>query len=111
MSYKFVVNKAKGESQNGGNKKTKYAKFFEKNEHFLPPDAQNVRFSENLVCFGLLLPFRDLFFCHFTDKFINSLFSRASRPAFRDNERNSDPSQRFPWSYDRNEVNTSYISC
>ena len=34
MPYQFVVNKAKGESQNGGNKKTKHAKFSEKTNIF-----------------------------------------------------------------------------
>ena len=44
-----------GESQNGGYKKAKHAKFFE-NEHFLNLDThtyrvKNVGFLENVACF------------------------------------------------------------
>ena len=35
--YSLVL-RQKGESQNGGNKKTKHAKFKKNPEHFLPPD-------------------------------------------------------------------------
>ena len=35
VTEQFVGNKAKGQSQNGGNKKARHAKFSE-NEHFLP---------------------------------------------------------------------------
>ena len=49
----------KGESQNGGNKKTKHTKFSEENKHFLPPDISIVTFSCYLrfeIClFALLL--------------------------------------------------------
>ena len=62
------VIRQKGESQNGCFKKTKHAKFSEKNEHFLPPNipdehllrtcayqgVRNVRLLENLVCFVFL---------------------------------------------------------
>ena len=37
--FKSLVRRPKGESQNGGNKKTKQAKFSEKSKHFLPPDT------------------------------------------------------------------------
>ena len=37
-ALKSSLIKQKGESQNGGNKKTKYAKFSKKNERLLPPD-------------------------------------------------------------------------
>ena len=67
----------KGESQNGGNKNTKHAKFSEKKNFFYPlirtrtcayQAVKNVRFSENLACFVFLLPpFRDSFFCYITD--------------------------------------------
>ena len=61
----------KGESQNGGNKKAKYAKFSEK-QTFLTCAYQwvrNVRCLENLVCFPFLLhPFRDSPFCLITDE-------------------------------------------
>ena len=51
----------KGESQNGGNKKAKHAKFFEKRT-FLRirtcayQEERNVSFSENLTCLASLLP-------------------------------------------------------
>ena len=54
-----------GKSQNGGNKKTKHAKFSEKTNISYPlirthtcayQGVRNVRFSENLVCFVFLLP-------------------------------------------------------
>ena len=45
------VIKQKNESQNEGNKKTKYAKFFEKNEHFLPHDTHTyVCLSQGKKC-------------------------------------------------------------
>ena len=51
------VIRRKGESQNGGNRKTKYTKYF-KNEHFLPRDTHT------------LLPlFWDSLFCLITDTF------------------------------------------
>ena len=60
----FVSNKAKCESQNGGNKKAKHAKFSEK-QTFLTPwyartcvyqGVRDIRFSEYLACFAFLLP-------------------------------------------------------
>ena len=70
------MKKQKGESQNGGNKKTKRAKFSEKRT-FLPPNShstyvyqgvRNVRFTENLARFVLLLPpFCDSPFCIIID--------------------------------------------
>ena len=66
LNYEFVGNKANGESQNGGKKKTKHAKFSVK-WIFLTPWythlRKNVRFSENLSYFVFLLPpFWDLAF-------------------------------------------------
>ena len=61
----------KGESQNGGNKNTKHAKFPEKRTFFNPCCAyqavKNVHFSKNVVRFVFLLsPFWDSPFCHIT---------------------------------------------
>ena len=72
----------KGESQNGGNKKAKYAKFSEKRT-FLTCAYQwvrNVRCLENLVCFPFLLhPFRDSPFCLITDEVekVNFKFNKS----------------------------------
>ena len=51
---KSSVIRQKGESQDGGNKKTKQAKFSE-NRTFLK-GVRNIRFSENLACFVFLIP-------------------------------------------------------
>ena len=65
----------KGESKNGGSKKTKHAKFPVK-QRFLTPwyamcayrRVRNVHFSGNLACFVFLLPpFWGPLFCLFTD--------------------------------------------
>ena len=40
ISYNSSVTRQKGESQNGGNKKTKHEQFSQKNEHFLSPDRR-----------------------------------------------------------------------
>ena len=50
------VIREKDESQNGGNKKAKVAKFSEKQTFLSFQGLRNVRFSENLVCFAFLLP-------------------------------------------------------
>ena len=78
----FVGNKARGESESGGTKKTKHAKFSKKNEHFLFADThtyvgvRNFRFSKNLACFVFLLPpFWDfLFFCLISNEFLERNF-------------------------------------
>ena len=72
-----------GESQDGGNKKTKHTKFSEKT-HFLRPDSipmcayqgvRNVCFTENLVCFVFLLSsFWDSSFCLIINKLSYSTF-------------------------------------
>ena len=60
---KVSVIRQKSKSQNGGNKKTKHAKFFQK-RIFLAPFL----FSENLMCFVFLLPaFWDSPFCLITN--------------------------------------------
>ena len=41
LRHNSLVIKQKGKSQNGGNKKTKHAKFSKKPEHFLPPDTHH----------------------------------------------------------------------
>ena len=75
----FIVgNKAKGRFQNGCFKKTKHAKFSEK-QTFLTTDkhmymcvswVRNVRFWENLACFVFLKhTFSDSPFCLITDVF------------------------------------------
>ena len=62
------VIRQKGESQNGGNKKAKYAKFSEKRTCAYQ-GVRNVRFLETLACFAFLLPlFWDLPFCLITNK-------------------------------------------
>ena len=68
----------KGESQKGGHKNTKYAKFSEKRTFFHPlirtrtcayQRVKNVRFSEKLAYFVFLWPpFWDSPFCHITDE-------------------------------------------
>ena len=72
-----MVIREKGESQNGCFKKTKYAKFSEKQKFFTPwythihayQGVRNVHFTENLVCFVFLKhPFWDSPFCLITDK-------------------------------------------
>ena len=76
-NYISSVIRQKGESQNGCFKKTKHAKFSEK-QTFLTPDMHTctcdyqgvriVRFSENLACIVFLKhPFWDSPFCHITD--------------------------------------------
>ena len=50
------VIRQKGESQNGGNKKAKQAKFSEKRTFLTPWGVRNVLFSKNLACFAFLLP-------------------------------------------------------
>ena len=50
------VIREKDESQNGGNKKAKVAKFSEKQTFLSFQGLRNVCFSENLVCFAFLLP-------------------------------------------------------
>ena len=50
------VIREKDESQNGGNKKAKVAKFSEKQTFLSFQGLRNVRFSEYLVCFAFLLP-------------------------------------------------------
>ena len=72
----FSVKTQKGESQNGGNTKTKHAKFSEKRTFLTTYQVvgdklvRNVRFSENLACFVFLLPqFWDFTFCLITDNF------------------------------------------
>ena len=67
----------KGESQSGGNKNTKHAKFSEKRTFFYPlartrtcvyQGVKNVHFSGNLACFVFLKhPFWDSPFCLITD--------------------------------------------
>ena len=60
----------KGESQKGGNKKSKYTIFSEKRT-FLIPDTQGVRnihFSENLACFSLRFACSFVFFFHLKDQ-------------------------------------------
>ena len=82
--YKFVGNKAKGESQSGCFKKTKHAKFSEKRTFVTPWYAyvrtctyhrvRNVCFLENLACFIFLKqPFWDSPFCLITDELAPSL--------------------------------------
>ena len=72
--YNLSALRWKGESQNGGSKKTKHAKLSEKTNNFFPliqtcayQGIRNVRFSENFVCFVFL--FWDSLFCLITDKF------------------------------------------
>ena len=50
------VIRQKSDSQNGGNKKAKHAKFSEKRTFLTYQRVTNVRFSENLACFAFLLP-------------------------------------------------------
>ena len=84
LSFNLSVIRQKGESQNGGNKKKKYAKFSENRSFltawyahvcFLPPDItyqglRNFRFSRNSACFAFLLPpFWDSLFYLITDEF------------------------------------------
>ena len=77
------VIRQKGDSQNGGKKKAKHAKFFEK-WTFLTPlirtrmgtyqGVRDVRFLGNLACFAFLLPsFWDSAFCLITDYFLHKL--------------------------------------
>ena len=79
LHEQLVGSKAKGESQNGGNKNTKHAKFSEKYVYVSEgkirtcayQGVKNVRFSENLARFVFLLPpFWDSSFCHITDELI-----------------------------------------
>ena len=64
LHEQLVGNKAKGESQNGGNKNAKHAKFSEKYVYVSGgkirtcayQGVKNVRFSENLARFVFLLP-------------------------------------------------------
>ena len=78
LMSQIIGNKAKGESQHGGNTKTKHAKFSEKinfsyllihTRTYAYHGVRNVRFSENLACIIFLLPpFWDLPFCLINDK-------------------------------------------
>ena len=78
MWNRSSIIRQKGESQNGGNKKTKHAKFSAKTNISYPlirtrtsayQGVRNVCFSENLACFVFLLPpFLDSLFCLITDK-------------------------------------------
>ena len=64
----------KGESQNGGKKKTKYAKFSEKRI------KRNARFSENLVWLVfLLISFYNLPFCHIKDELVPRNVSESEK--------------------------------
>ena len=62
INVNSLVIRHKGESQDGGNKKTEHAKFSEK-KNLLAPDmrtgayqrVRNIRFSENMACFVSLL--------------------------------------------------------
>ena len=90
--FYFVRNKQKGESQNGCFKKTKRAKFSEKQTFLTPSPSptpplirtstykglRNVRFLENLTCFAFPLPpFWDLSFYLATDDFTVSFVYSA----------------------------------
>ena len=78
FSCSSLVIRQKSESQNGGNKKAKYAKFSEKRTFFTPwyahvrtcayQGVRNARYLENLACFAFLLtPFWDSPFCLIAD--------------------------------------------
>ena len=59
--YNSSVIRRKGESQNGGNKKTKQAKFSEKRTFLTPPDSHTyVRVSVGKTCFFFLFVFGKL---------------------------------------------------
>ena len=63
------VIRQKSDSQNGGNKKAKHAKFSEKRTFLTYQGVTNVCLSENLACLSFLLPqFWDLPFCLITDE-------------------------------------------
>ena len=65
MKVNIIIITEKGESQNGGNKKTKHTKFSEKANISYPlirartceyQGVRNICFSESLACFVFLLP-------------------------------------------------------
>ena len=73
------VIRQKGESQSGGNKKTKYAKFLTPHTYH---GVRNVRFSANFAYFVFLLPpFWDSPFCLITDDF--AFFGRFNQGCHR----------------------------
>ena len=78
FSCSSLVIRQKNESQNGGNKKAKHAKFSEKRTFFTPwyvhvrtcayQGVRNARYLENLAYFAFLLtPFWDSPFCLIAD--------------------------------------------
>ena len=80
---KSSVIRQKWESQNGGNKKAKHAKFSEKRTFFTPRYAhvsggKKCSFSQNLACFTFLLPpFWDSLFYLIADKITGEFSAMA----------------------------------
>ena len=79
LVFKSSVIRQKGETQTDDSRKQSTPNF-PKNEHFLPPDTHDVRFSEQLACFVFLKHlFWDSPFSLITDVFRES-YTKTDNP-------------------------------
>ena len=81
----YISKKAKGESQNGGNQKTKQAKFSEKttfqNKHFLPADIHKSSFfgKFGMHCFRVTSVLRFSFLPYFYHNLFQKIYGALSK--------------------------------